>query len=212
MRIYYHTTIPSPQNGTVDFTSKANSYCFNQVITDRTGTALYSTVPGTKEFSSEQTNDVAFTQYGTGVLLKTIFPSLKGIMTTDKIVRLQKAELIFRPMLQSYDGFKFKLPPDLYLATTNGTNMIGSTVPDSTLSSTQIASPVIDEIFGENTYYRFNVTNNINSILTTAGTEDAGFFLLETNNPMQVDRAVIGNNKQPLFKTQLLLTVLIINK
>jgi hypothetical protein len=212
MRVYYHTTVPYPESRSIDFASKANGYSFNQVITDRTGTSLYSTSAGTKEFSSEQTNNMAFTQYGAGVLLKMIFPSLKGIMTTDKIIKLQKAELIIRPVAQSYDNLKFKLPASLYLTQTNGTNVIGSAVLDSTLSDTQSISPVIDELYGVNTYYRFNITSYINSLLTNSGTEDAGFFLLENKDVLQVDRAIIGNGKQSLFKTQLLLTVLTINK
>src|SRR5260221_5050551 len=206
VRIYYHTAIPYPENKSVDFISEANSYSFNQVVTDRTGTSLYAATAGTKEFSSEQTNDMAFTQYGTGLLLKMTFPSLKGIITTNKIIKLQKAELIIRSIEQSYDDFKYKLPASLYLAQTNGTNAIGSSVLDSTLSETQNASPVIDEIYGLNTHYRFNVTSYINSLLTNSGTEDAGFFLLENKDMLHVNRAVIGNRKQSLFKTQLLLT------
>jgi hypothetical protein len=212
MRIYYHTAIPYPENKWIDFTSKANSYSFNQVVTDRTGTSLYSATAGTKEFSSEQTNDMAFTQYGTGVLLKMTFPTLKGIITTNKIIKLQKADLIIRPVGQSYDDFKYKLPSSLYLAQTNGTNAIGSSVLDSTLSETQNASPFIDEIYGLNTFYRFNITSYISSLLTNSGTDDASFFLLENKDVLNVNRAVIGNRKQSLFKTQLLLTIIAINK
>jgi len=212
LRIYYHLTIPYKEDKWIDFTSKANSYSFNQVISDRTGTLLYSSAMGIKEFLSGQTGNAAFAQYGTGVLLKMIFPSVKGIITTDKIVKLQKAELIIRPIGQTYDDFTFKLPQSLYLAQTNGTNTIGSAVLDSTLSAVQIISPRVDEIYGLNTYYRFNVTSYINSLLTTSGNEDNGFFLLENNDVVQVNRAVIGNSKQSLFKTQLLLTVITINK
>ncbi|HEY1870509.1 MAG TPA: hypothetical protein VGG71_05585 [Chitinophagaceae bacterium] len=96
MRIYYHTTTPYYQNLFVDFPLKTGFYSFNQILTDRTGTPLYSPNPiGVKEFFSTQTNNESFTQYGTGVLLKAIFPSLKSIVTSDKIIELQKAELVF---------------------------------------------------------------------------------------------------------------------
>ena len=212
LRIYYHTTIPFPESKYVDFSSKANSYSFNQLVTNRAGTSLYSSTTGIKEFSSTQTNDLVFTQYGTGVLLKMIFPSIKGIIATDKIVKLQKAELIIRPMGQTYDNFKYKLPSKLYLAQTNGTNGIGTEVLDSTLNNIQYAAPSIDEIYGLNTYYRFNITSYINAMLTNNNVADVGFFLLENKDVLQVNRAVIGDSKQPLFKTQLLLTTLIINK
>jgi hypothetical protein len=210
MRIYYHKTIPYLENKFIDFTSKANNYSFNQITADRTGTVLYSTSAGLKEFGSEQTNNVSFVQNGTGVLLKLTFPSLKGIITTDKIVKLQKAELILRPIGQTYNDLP--LPPSLYLAKTDGTNSVGTVILDSTLTTQQIVSPVIDNLYGVNTYYRFNITYYINAMLNTAGSEDQGFFLMESANNLQVNRTVIGNSKQSLFKTQLLLTVITINK
>ena len=112
LRIYYHTTVPLPVSNSADFPGRANSYSFNQILTDRTGTLL--NLSRIKEYPSELTNDISFTQYGAGVLLKVLFPSIKGILSTDKIVKLQKAELLIRPMGQTYD--KLRLPESLYLA------------------------------------------------------------------------------------------------
>ena len=209
MRIYYHRTTPYFENDFVDFSSLSNSYSFNQVVTDRTNTLLYSSSPGNKEFPSAQTNDLAFTQFGAGVLLKITFPSLKGILQSDDIIKLLKAELIIRPADHTYNG-NLQLPPLLHLAQADATNVIGTSVPDS-VGNSQDISPVIDNIYGANTYYRFNVTSSIANFLNTAGSEQSGFFLLDDNSPPGVDRAVIGNIHSN-YKTQLLLTVAIISK
>ena len=203
LRIYYHTTAPYPEAKSIDFPSKANTYSFNQILTDRNGTLLYSSSTGTKEYASEQTNNIAFTQYGAGVLLKITFPSLKGILTTDKIVKLQKAELVIRPIGQSYNDLK--LPETLYLAATDGTNMIGA-------PASSMIAPVEDEIYEVNTYYAFDVTSYVNTLLTTSASEDKGFFVIENNGTKKISRAVIGNGKQSLYKTQLVLTLFTINK
>jgi hypothetical protein len=205
MRVFYHNTTPYFQSSWADFTLKPGGFSFNQVIPDRSGTPLHSTASGTKEFPSEQTDNMAFTQYGTGALLKLTFPYLKGIMTTDKIVRLQKAVLIIRPIGSSYDFNKFKLPASLSLVQTDATNAIGQTLVGAIV-------PVTDEIYGVNTYYQADVTSYINTLLTTTGSEDNGLFLIGSNNSPNADRAVIGNNEQPLYRTQLLLTAIIINK
>ncbi|MFI5186764.1 MAG: DUF4270 family protein [Chitinophagales bacterium] len=205
MRIFYHTTTPYLQSQSVDFTLKGGTYSFNQIITDRTGTSLYPATPGIKEFPSEQTNNLAFTQYGAGVLLKITFPSLKGIIATDKLVELQKAELMVRPVAAGFDFNKFKLPDNLSLAQTDGTNTVGSYAVNN-------VPPVTDEIYGLDTYYKFDVTSYINTLLTTAGGEDKGFFLIENNASPNVTRAVIGNNRQSVYRTQLLVTAIIINK
>ena len=205
MRVFYHNTIPYFQGKSFDFTLRTQNYSFNQVIPDRHGTPLYSTIPGTKEFLSGQTNNMAFTQFGTGTLLKMTFPYLKDIMTTDKIVKLQKAELLIRPMASSYDFNKFKLPGSLYLSQTDATNTVGAPIVSNII-------PATDEIYGSNTYYKVDVTSYINSLLTTNGSESNGLFLIGSNTSPNVDRAVIGDNEQALYRTQLLLTAVTINK
>lgn len=209
MRVFYHLTTPSYQSQVVDFTSLNNTYAFNQIVTDRTGTQLYSAA-GIKEFPSEQTNDIAFTQHGAGVLMKVTFPSLKGILQSSNTVKLLKADLLIKPVGQSYNSF-LKLPSSLILARTDATNTIGSQLSDASGSSALVVQPVIDEIYGVDTYYLFTVTSYVNVLLTTAGSETNGFFLMEHPTDLQVNRAVIGNEHSS-YRTQLLLTIAIINK
>jgi Domain of unknown function (DUF4270) len=207
MRVFYHTTTPYNQSLSVDFPLKSGFYSFNQILTDRTGTPLYSPNPvGVKEFFSTQTNNESFTQFGTGVLLKAIFPSLRSIVTSDKIIELQKAELVFHPIGASFDFNKYVLPPGLSLAPTDATNTIGSPNVVSNVV------PVIDEIYGAGTYYKFDVTSYINALLTTTGNTDKGLFLLQNGVSPNVTRAVMGDSNQPIFNVQLLITAIIINK
>lgn len=213
MRLSYHTISPLPEDKYLDFTKESGSYAFNQVTPDRSGTGLPSSAAGGREIASSQTNGMAFTQYGTGLLLKLTFPGLRNLLNNDDVVRLLKADLIVRPVQQSFDYNKYKLPAKLYLASTNGTNTVGAIVPDS-LGADQLIGPSIDFIHGENTHYRFNVTSYINELLTTAGTTDYGFFLMEelSTSTRQVNRAVINADGTGHYKTQLLIDLIIINK
>jgi hypothetical protein len=189
------------------------SYAFNQITPDRSGTGLPSSAGGGREIESSQTNGMAFTQYGTGLLLKLTFPSLRNLLNNDDVVRLLKADLIVRPVQQSFDYNKYKLPGKLFLVSTNGTNSIGTIITDSSGADQRI-SPTIDFIHGENTHYRFNVTSYINQLLTTAGTSDYGFFLMDelSTSTRQVNRAVINADGAGHYKTELLLDLIIINK
>ncbi|HYM92936.1 MAG TPA: hypothetical protein VET23_02270, partial [Chitinophagaceae bacterium] len=210
LRVFYHLTTPIFQSEFTDFTSLANAFAFNQVLTDRSNTPLFSSTPGVKEFPSEKINDLAFTQYGAGVLLKATFPSLKTILQSDNLVKLLKAELLVKPERHTYNSF-FKLPATLFLSQTDASNTIGAQVYDSTGSFVQKIPPVIDNIYGINTYYRYEITSYINNLLTTSGTENSGFFLMQSDSALQVDRAIIGNT-HTAYKTQLLLTVAVISK
>jgi len=205
MRLFYHTTTPYLLSQAIDFPYKPSAYSFNQIITDRTGTPLFSSARGIVEVQSAQSNNVVFTQYGAGVLAKVTFPTLKGILSTDKIVELQKAELVLKPIPSSYDFNKFKLPDNLSLYQTDETNTVGAVAVSD-------VPPVTDEIYGTGAYFKFDVTAFINTLLTTAGTEDKGFFLMGNTSAPNVTRAVIGDSRQPVYTAQLLITAIIINK
>lgn len=215
MRVHYHTTIPYPASAYVDFTSLANEYSFNQVLTDRSGTGIVSGGSnGATEIIASQTNNHSFLQPGTGVFLKMIFPSLRSVIATDKIVKLVKAELLVRPTYLSFDRNKYRLPSSLSLALTDGSNITGSQVYDSTGSNVLYAAPVTDDLYGENNYYRFNVTAYINQWMLTPGSEDDGFFVMNDVNAstMNINRLVVNNSFHGSQSSKLLLYMIVVNK
>lgn len=209
MRVYYHLTTPSYQSLFIDFVSAPNSYAFNQIITDRTNTLLNSPPLVLKEFPSEQTNNVAFTQYATGVMLKMTFPSLKSILQSNNIVKLLRADILVKPVGQTYNGF-FSLPSPLAVFQTDATNTIGPQLYDSTGITYLNIPPVIDAIYGINTYYRFNITAYVDRFLNTPGTESSGFFIMNRDGT-KLNRAVVGNIHNA-YQTQLQLTYAVIAK
>lgn len=215
MRVVYHHTTPTREETYIDFPLSVNDLVFNQVLTNRSGTGLDVPGPvGVKEIASVLTGNHSFSQYGTGVLLKMTFPSLKGILKNDNIVKLMKAELIIRPAALSFDRYTYRLPSSLFMLQTDGSNIGGSEVMDPSGSSVQKVTPVTDYIYGENSYYGFNVTPYINQLLNTGGSEDDGFFLLEetSTSSMHVNRVVVNDANRTNYKTQLLLSLLVINK
>ncbi|HKO80259.1 MAG TPA: DUF4270 family protein [Chitinophagaceae bacterium] len=214
MRVHYHTTIPYPEDHYIDFTSLANDLAFNQVLTNRSGTGLVPGTTGVTEIPAEKTNGFSFMQPGTGLYLKTIFPSLRTILGNTNIVKLLKAELIIRPTYLSFDNNNYLLPSQVYLTQTDESNIAGNAVLDSAGTAKLYANPVIDNVYGENNYYRFNITPYINQMLTTAGSEDAGFFLMHDSpvTTRNVDRLIVNTTSQASRSCQLLLSVMIINK
>lgn len=214
MRVHYHNTIPYPESQYTDFTSLANDYAFNQILTDRSATGLIPGTTGTTEIVADKTNGFSFTQPGTGLLLKMTFPALSSVLNNENIVKLLKAELLIRPTYLSFDKQLYKLPAQLYLAQTDATNSTGNTIMDSTGYSVQYASPVIDDIYGENNYYRFNITSYINELLYTTGSSNRGVFVINnpTSSKVNVDRLVVNNLSKAGQPSQLLLSFMIINQ
>lgn len=214
IRVHYHGTIPLPEAGYIDFTSLANEYAFTQVKPDRASTGLVPLTPGLSEIFPAATNGRVYLQPGTGLSLKMIFPTLKSILNRENngLVKLLKAELIIKPKYLSSDLNKYKLPASLGLAQTDATNLVGSSLSDSTGMNTLSATPVIDEVYGINNYYRFNVTNYINALLTTVGSEKTGFYLLQQASVARsMDRLVVEASGGKEAGVMLLLYVLNIN-
>ena len=217
MRVNYHTTIPYASPQFIDFPLLPGVYNFDQILTDRSGTAIVSAnnTSGISEIPTSQTNGYAFSQPGTGLKIKMIFPSLSGILRSDNYVKLLKAELIVRPASLSFDDAEYKLPDKLYLAYTNGSNVVGNSLPDSTGTNTLYAAPVIDEIYGQNNYYQFNITSFISQLLSVPGSSDSGLYLMQDFTPSapQVTRLIMGGNGiHNNYITQLQLYVVSVKK
>jgi len=214
IRVHYHNTVPYPEAKHIDFVSQSNSLAFNQVLTDRTNTGLTTLNKMLTEIPVSETKDLAFTQPATGLYLKMIFPTLKGVLQNENIVRLLKAELIIRPLPLSFDNYKYKLPAKLALYQTDGSNINKGTVLTPDGSAALTASPVMDELYGEDNYYSFDVTSYINAMLNTGGSEDQGFFAVQAlaGSTLETDRIIISDAVKSNYKPQLKLSVLVINK
>lgn len=214
LRVHYHLTIPYPQSAFIDFTSLANEYAFTQILPNRTGTGLVPSAPGVSELFPDNTKGVSVFQTGTGLSLKMIFPSLRQILNKENgaLVKLLKAELIVKPKSYSYDLYENKLPASLSLGQTDETNGLGSVLLDSTGQNALVVAPVVDDVFGINTYYRFNVTNYINQLLTTTASEKKGFYLLQqSSNARTIDRMIVDATAGKDAGIKLLLYVLNVN-
>jgi hypothetical protein len=213
IRVHYHTNIPFEQLYYVDFPSLANEYAFYQLITDRSGTGIVPGITGITEIPSAQTNNYSFSQSGTGLDLKLTFPSLKNILHAGKYVKLLKADLFVRPAFQSFDLNKYKLPSSLSLASTDASNLHNGSVLDSTGQGIISATPVIDQVLGQNNYYRFNITTYINQLLGTAGAGNEGLLIVNNSSAAsQLSRLVLSTVGHSNFTTQLQLSILIINQ
>lgn len=214
MRMYYHTNTPFNVNSVLDFPSIANTLTYNQIKADRTGTGIISTTPGVSELPSSKTGNYSFSQLGTGLACKISFPGLRGILLTSQYLKLLKAELILRPADYSFDKGKYRLPETIQLVSTNASNINEGVIPDSTGNGVLFANPVIDEIYGRNNYYRFNLTAYIDHLLTTPGSEDFALYIQPTFTATQPDvtRFIMGGSSHDGFVSQLQLSVLTINK
>lgn len=212
LRVHYHTTVPYPAPAYIDFGNLSNTYTFNQLLSDRSATGLVSTGNNLSEIPASLTGDRVFEQTGTGLHIKMTFPTLKDLLVGKTYSRLVKAELLIRPYPQSFaQGFS-SLPDQLYMTQTDASNLSSGSVLDSIGSDVQYADPVLDPVYGENNYYRFNVTPYISQLLTTPGSEDNGFMLMHNGtSPLNITRLIAGTAVPDAQRCRLRLTLITVN-
>lgn len=206
MRLYYHTSNPYPESKWKDFSYHTN-LSSNQIIADRSGTGLASQVG--KEMPSAATGNKAFTQSGTGLLLKMTYPTLKSVLQLDPTVKLLRATLVLKVRPQSYDA-KTPLPSSLMLYQTDASNTIGAALYNAAGNAALTSSPSYDNIYDGITYYSFDLTNYMNNNLKTSGSESSGLFLVENipGNSSKINRAAINDQTLNAASSQLILSLL----
>jgi hypothetical protein len=209
IRMHYHTNTPYHESRFKDFALDPSIY-FNQILTNRSGTPF--TGSG-QVIPSENSDNYAVTQSATGVLLKMSFPSLRNILKLDPTVKLLKATLVLQVKPQSFNGL-YPLPSLLYLATTDGSNVIGSFLADSSGSSLLTGNLMEDEIYSSGTQYSFNITPFVNAVLKNAGTETASLFLMHElpGSTSRMNRVVINNSMVSGNRSKLVLSMLTLKK
>ncbi|HLX90702.1 MAG TPA: DUF4270 family protein [Puia sp.] len=171
VKLYYHEPGVVTNYTYVIFPFNTRAHQFNNISFDRTGTQLASIgspayiVPNTvtHELPSTATTDSsAYLQGATGLQVKIRFPYLPDLLTLPDFVAILRAELIMEPKLGTYTP-ELALPPQAILSQSNTTNFLG---PSLALNgAVQTGNLVVDYIYGQNTFYSYDVTTYIKTII-----------------------------------------------
>lgn len=212
MQLHYHITRPQFEERTFLFALTRTDHQYNHFDFDRSNTALAHQPNHLGQYYATVEQPYAFTQAGTGVLLKIKFPSLRNILGANTLVKILKAELILKPIEGNWDPYNYRLPPSLYLVRTDATNNIGDAIPNTNGSGVQTAVPQIDWLYQEETKYSFDVTGYMSALLGYDNALEEAVYVLEEypGSAKTMHRLEIGNVYHPKYKTKLKLTVLLI--
>lgn len=200
MRLFYHEVNPYVVQKYIDFTLTARNRQFNQISYDRTGTPLNVPIPEVKEISSESTAHTAFTQSLTNVFMKVTFPSLRSLLQRNDYVKIIKAELTVPPLKTSYDPLYMPPPQFQVSVTTSVNNDLGGLLVANGATGSQSAQTgglVIDWLYGENTYYTYDLTAYLQQQIALSGDTHNGLIFLPTSPAYsnRFNRVVVGDSQ-----------------
>lgn len=199
MRLYYHESDPYLTEKHIDFVLTARNKQFNQVHYNRAGTALNQPIPESRELPSELTGQAAYVQPLTGAILKVRFPTLRSLLQRDDYVKIMKADLIIPPLKASYST-KYMLPPQIVASPTTVNNETGGYLGEAGVTGTQGAqygNLVTDWIYGEDTYYSYDVTAYLQAQVAISADNTNGllFFPPSPAYTTRFNRLVTGNHQ-----------------
>jgi len=205
MRLYYRLRSATRQDSSMVFTLNNKDHQFNHITIDRSGSAIANISSKNNLISSALTNNAVYMQPLTGTVCKIQFPSVRDLLKTQGYTKLSKAVLLIKPVAGTFDNLYY-LPDSLKLSTTNITNTAGTSLQNSA-GSVQYGSLQIDDVYGLNTYYSYDITSYLTSAL--ASTVNAGDGLLLTPPTNSYDtrfsRLLIGDALNSKSKIQLVL-------
>jgi len=212
VKLWYHLQDIHSSSEALSFRYSAKNYQFNEYRSVPKAPLdefnhSFSTVVQQIYSTKASFNHMAYVNPLLGYTTKIQFPGLRGLYSADtNFSRILKAQIIFRPLYNSYNYYTL-LPAQLQLAASTSVNLPGATVASGVLT--------LDYATG-NTFYTFDISSYLASeILNPAANFDGDGLILEpsaANYFTQPYRLVLGDRlyQSPLssdtyFQTQVIL-------
>jgi hypothetical protein len=176
LKLYYHDIINPGDAKVYSFGYHDQDLSFNQIINDRTNTALAGLKERYQEVTSTSTQNEAYLLTGIDLMAKLKFPYVNEIKSMYTAYAINKAELVIHPKEGTYTDF-FYLPKDLVLYETDRSNTSESIVYYSGTTIYQEVSPSVDAESNALTYYKFDITDFIQKQLKTSAYNHTALLL-----------------------------------
>ncbi len=204
MRLHYHKPDVIVTKTYVDFGINQVNYQFNNISVDRSGTPIAALSSSNRVLPSSITQNAGFSQYISGAVTKIRFPFITNLYELPNFIKIIKAQLIIKPMPGSFTGF-YQLPLRLRLSTTDQNNLLGGdlSIPGATgQAAIQYGNLYIDNIYGTQTAYVYDVTNYLQAQIATTTNNQNGLLVLPPNQSTIFNRILIANGNNTNYKTQ----------
>ncbi len=168
INLHYHEVTNQRIEQTLTF-SVNTKYAYTGIQHDPADTPLATLKSGIENLiHSSETANCAYMQGLTGYYNQLEFPYLNDLESAGKIVSIESATLYLYPLAKSYNEVN-QLPEDIRLYITDENNVLEDYVYGSDGVTVQSGNLTIDELYGKETYYSFDLTEFIRNNFGTWG-------------------------------------------
>jgi hypothetical protein len=161
LRVYYMDKSHTPgKEKYLKMVTTSELIRFNQVLCDRSGTALSGLVSQQEHFNSSRTDRRSYIQSGAGLGMRVEMPYLRDMLRENEDLTIVGAELEIAPAREN-SGRNAGLPRQLIMLAVNYKNEV--------LGSYEAAAQLKEDVYlGRDTHYEVNVRDFVTQQLATA--------------------------------------------
>ena len=196
MRLYYTIEDDDSEDNSyyVDFVISSAAKQFNEIKTDLSNTTLGDFEDGEEIKLSETSDDLIFTQAGTGVSMRIEIPSIKKLSELSENSTTLSATLTFNPLKGSYDVDN-PLPESLIVYVVDHKNRIIKQLSDIDGNTAYAFLNEENDEFDENTYYTIDLSGFVEEILYTETDLNYALMVQYSDFSNKVNTLVIENDE-----------------
>ncbi|GAA3650632.1 hypothetical protein GCM10022397_39020 [Flavivirga jejuensis] len=194
MRLFYTVDDGDSEDNSyyIDFLISESNYQFNAIKTRS------STIGDFEDYetiiSSDATNDLIFTQAGTGISSRIEIPSIKNINVISSTATTLSAGLTFKPLKGSYDD-NTPLKDSLAVYVVDHKNRILNQLTTISGSSSYAILSENDDEFDSDTYYYIDLGGYVEEILSSTYDLDYALMIQFIDYDKTINSIVIDANE-----------------
>lgn len=183
INLYYREISNQSEDNTLTF-SVNTEYAYTGIKHSKAGTTLEDLQSGIENLVHASSMGYrAYLQGLTGYYNQIEFPDLNDLQSAGEIVSVESATLYLYPLAQSYNIVS-QLPEELRLYITDENNVLEDYVYGSDGVTVQTGNLTVDEMYGRETYYSFDLTEFIRNNFGTWGTRRQKLLMSLTDEEM----------------------------
>ncbi len=183
VNLYYRIISNQTTENTLTFSVRTD-YAYTGIRHDKTGTALDTLQGGIENLiHASDMGNKAYLQGLTGYYNQIEFPDLNELQDAGEIVSVESATLYLYPERKSHLLVN-QLPDELRLYITDENNVLEDYVYGSDGVTVQTGNLTVDELYGRETYYSFDLTEFIRNNFGTWGTRRQKLLMSLTDEEM----------------------------
>lgn len=203
LRLYYSKYLGDTEESlSMDFGILDVAKQFNNISLDRAGTQI-SDLPGfTSSLSSVKTGNKAYIQSGTGIACRIDFPNIKQLKYISEKGAIVDAELIIKPIKNTYSDKNYSLPDSLRVFVADKLNRVTGTLNNTGSATYAVLNTQTDE-FNEYIGYKVSIGAFLQNEMIKNSDSKLSLILTIPNILKSVNRVMLGDQKNSNNKIQL---------